>query len=146
MLNVRIGVLDEGLHDRAITRDIEWGVPIPVDGLEGKRIYVWFEAVIGYLSAAKEWAAAQGDAGGLARLGGRTRRRRSYYFIGKDNILFHTLIWPCELMGYGGLNLPYDVPANQYVNFGGWKGRTSRGAGRSWLEYLERYDPDALRY
>ena len=111
---------NEGLHDRAITRDIEWGIPVPLPGFEGKRIYVWFEAVIGYLSAAKEWAQRQGKPDAWRDFW-QDPKCKSYYFIGKDNIPFHTIIWPAMLMGYGDLNLPYDVPANEFLNFGGAK-------------------------
>ena len=142
--NFTIGYLDGGLHDRAITRDIDWGVPLPLEGYDEKRIYVWFEAVIGYLSASKEWAQRTGDPE-------RWRdwwqgESRHYYFMGKDNIPFHTLIWPAMLMGYGDLNLPYDVPANEYLNLEGLKLSTSRNWA-VWLpEYLDRYEPDPLRY
>ncbi|MBA7640588.1 Methionine--tRNA ligase [subsurface metagenome] len=136
--------LKEGLKDRAITRDIDWGVSVPLDGFEDKRIYVWFEAVIGYLSAAKEWAKLSGD-------GEKWRsfwqgEAKIYNFIGKDNIPFHTLIWPAMLMGYGGLNLPYDVPANEFLTIEGRRLSTSRNWA-VWLpDYLSRYEPDPLRY
>ncbi len=142
--NFSIGYLEGGLHDRAITRDIDWGVPVPLDGYESKRIYVWFEAVIGYLSASKEAGLLSGD-------GERWRDFwqsdcRAYYFMGKDNIPFHTVIWPAMLMGYGGLNLPYDVPANEFLNLEGLQFSTSRDWA-VWLpDYLDRYDPDPLRY
>ncbi|MFC2045158.1 methionine--tRNA ligase [Chloroflexota bacterium] len=145
VLNFTMRYLKEGLRDRAITRDIEWGVPVPVEGFEKKRLYVWFEAVIGYLSASKEWAKSIGE---------EERWRdfwqddgvKSYYFIGKDNIPFHTLIWPAMLMGYGGLNLPYDVPANEFLTIEGKKLSTSRNWA-VWLpDYLDHYDPDPLRY
>jgi len=136
--------LKEGLRDRAITRDIEWGVPVPVSGFENKRLYVWFEAVIGYLSATKEWAKSKGDEEGWRPFWGEGGK--SYYFIGKDNIPFHTLIWPAMLMGYGGLNLPYDVPANEFLTIEGKKLSTSRHWA-VWLpDYLSRYEPDPLRY
>ena len=136
--------LNEGLRDRAITRDLNWGVTVPQPGFERKRIYVWFEAVIGYLSASKEWAKLQGD--DTAWRPFWKDDAKSYYFIGKDNIFFHTLIWPAMLMGYGGLNLPYDVPANEFLTIEGKKLSTSRGWA-VWLhDYLERYDPDPLRY
>jgi len=136
--------LDEQLKDRAITRDIEWGVSVPVAGFEQKRIYVWFEAVIGYLSASKEWAQIRGeDAAWQPFWHGEAK---SFYFIGKDNIFFHTLVWPAMLMGYGELNLPYDVPANEFLTIEGKKLSTSRNWA-VWLpNYLERYEPDALRY
>jgi methionyl-tRNA synthetase len=144
--------LREGLRGRAITRDLEWGVPVPVDdpAFKDKRIYVWFDAVIGYLSAAVEWA---------ARVGQPERWRewwdlspdgsppaRSYYFIGKDNIPFHSIIWPAMLLGYGGRTLPYDVPANEFLNLEGEKISTSRNWA-IWLPDVEgRYQPDQLRY
>ena len=136
--------LDEGLKDRAITRDLNWGVTVPQSGFERKRIYVWFEAVIGYLSASKEWAKLQGD--DTAWQAFWQDDARSFYFIGKDNIFFHTLVWPAMLMGYGSLNLPYDVPANEFLTIEGRKLSTSRGWA-IWLhDYLERYEPDPLRY
>ena len=142
--NFTIGFLEGGLHDRAITRDIEWGVPVPLEGYEGKRIYVWFEAVIGYLSATKEWANSKGDPDRWKDFW--QKECRAYYFMAKDNIPFHTIIWPAMLKGYGGLNLPYDVPANEYLNLEGLKLSTSRHWA-VWLpEYLDRYEPDPLRY
>jgi len=145
VLNFTTRYLEEGLKDRAITRDIEWGIAVPVDGFESKRIYVWFEAVIGYLSAAKEWAKSSGDEERW-RSFWQDDEAKSYYFIGKDNIAFHTLIWPAMLMGYGGLNLPYDVPANEFLTIEGKKLSTSRNWA-VWLpDYLSRYEPDPLRY
>ena len=142
--NFTTNLLTEGLKDRAITRDIEWGIPVPVAGFESKRIYVWFEAVIGYLSASLEWAERSGDAEGWRRFW--QGDAKSYYFIGKDNIPFHTIIWPAMLMGYGGLNPPYDVPANEFLTLEGRALSTSRNWA-VWLpDYLERYDPDPLRY
>jgi methionyl-tRNA synthetase len=136
--------LGEGLKDRAITRDLDWGVSVPQSGFERKRIYVWFEAVIGYLSASKEWAKLQGD--DTAWQDFWQDGAKSFYFIGKDNIFFHTLVWPAMLMGYGSLNLPYDVPANEFLTIEGKKLSTSRGRA-IWLhDYLERYEPDPLRY
>ncbi|MCP4308462.1 MAG: methionine--tRNA ligase [bacterium] len=146
VLNFSLGWIEEGLHDRAITRDIEWGVEVPVDGLgEGKRIYVWFDAVIGYLSASKEWAAQQGEPDAWQQWW-QNDDAEHYYFIGKDNVPFHTIIWPAILMGYGDLHLPTDVPANQYVTFKGGKASASRGIGLTIGDALDRYEPDALRY
>ena len=146
VLNFSLGWIEEGLHDRAITRDIEWGVKIPVEGLgEGKRIYVWFDAVIGYLSASKEWSLLQGTPEAWKDWW-HNDEADHYYFIGKDNVPFHTIIWPAMLMGYGGLHLPTDVPANQYVTFKGGKASASRGIGLTIGEALDRYEPDALRY
>jgi methionyl-tRNA synthetase len=145
VLNFSLGALQEGLRDRAITRDIEWGVEVPVAGFDSKRIYVWFENVIGYLSAAKEWAQRQGTPEAWREFW-QDPHCRSYYFVGKDNIWFHTLSWPAMLMAYGELNLPYDVPANQYMNFGGGKASTSRGTAPFLPTYLAKYDADAIRY
>jgi methionyl-tRNA synthetase len=137
--------LEEGLKDRAITRDMEWGIPIPLPGYESKRIYVWFDAVIGYLSASQEWAGTNGDdqKWSLFWQDGKTR---PYYFIGKDNIVFHSIIWPAMLMGYGDLNLPYDVPANEFLTFEEKKFSTSRNWAVWVPDYLSRYAPDPLRY
>ncbi len=139
--------LKEGLRDRAITRDIEWGVAVPVNGVENKRIYVWFEAVIGYLSATKEWATETvRDKERWHDFWDEGKGAKSYYFIGKDNIPFHTIIWPAMLMGCGGLNLPHDVPANEFLTIEGKKLSTSRNWA-VWLpDYLSRYEPDPLRY
>ena len=146
VLNFSKGWVEDGLHDRAITRDLDWGVDVPVDDLgPGKRIYVWFEAVIGYLSASKEWAQLQGDPEAW-RDWWEGDEARSVYFIGKDNIPFHTIIWPGMLLGYGGLNLPTDVPANQYVTFKGGKASASRGVGLTIGEGLDLFQADALRY
>lgn len=146
VLNTTLGWLNEGLKDRAITRDISWGVPVPVEGWESKRIYVWFDAVIGYLSATREWAQQKGEPEAW-RPYWEDQGTRAYYFIGKDNIPFHTIIWPGMLIGYGGLDLPYDVPANQYVNFAaGQKQSKSKGTGTWVLELLETYAPDVVRF
>lgn len=145
VLNFTMRYVEEGLRDRAITCDIDWGVPVPLDGFEGKRLYVWFEAVIGYLSATKEWAKSSGDEGRW-RSFWQDDEAKSYYFIGKDNIIFHTVIWPAMLMGYDNLNLPYDVPANEFLTIEGRKLSTSRHWA-VWLpDYLSRYDSDPLRY
>ena len=142
--NFSIGFLEGGLHDRAITRDIEWGVAVPLDGYDDKRLYVWFEAVIGYLSASMEWAKSTGDDTRWQDFW--QKESKAYYFMGKDNIPFHTVIWPAMLMGYGGLNLPYDVPANEFLNLEGAQLSTSRNWA-VWLpEYLDKYEPDPLRY
>ena len=142
--NFTVGFLEGGLKDRAITRDITWGVPVPIPGYEDKRIYVWFEAVIGYLSAAIE----AGDELGNPDLWMDFWKdnARSFYFMGKDNIPFHTVIWPAMLLGYGGYNLPYDVPANEYVNMESQKISTSRNWVINLKDAVQRYDPDPIRY
>jgi len=139
-----LAFLEGGLKDRAITRDIEWGVPVPQPGFEKKRIYVWFEAVIGYLSASIEWAKSRGQADAWKIWW--TGENKAYYFIGKDNIPFHTIIWPAMLMGYGGLSLPYDVPANEFLTIEGKKLSTSRNWAVWVPDFLQRYAPDPLRY
>jgi methionyl-tRNA synthetase len=149
----------EGLKPRAITRDLDWGVPIPIEGWTeaGKRIYVWFEAVIGYLSAPIEWSQLvnQTDAW---RDWWVNPDAKQFHFIGKDNIFFHTSLWPAQLMGAGKqflkifaedekpLTLPYDVPANQFMNLEGQKISGSRNWAVWGRDALTRYDPDALRY
>ncbi|MFN3973674.1 MAG: methionine--tRNA ligase [Dehalococcoidia bacterium] len=153
--NFTLRFLEGGLQDRAITRDLEWGVPVPVDDpdFQGKRIYVWFEAVIGYLSAAKEWAQRRGEPEAWRGFW-QDPACRHYYFIGKDNIPFHTVIWPAMLMGYGGwtpegggaYNLPYDVPANEFLNLERQKFSTSQNWAVWVPDYLECYPPDPLRY
>ena len=151
-------ILADELHGRAITRDLDWGIPVPVDGWEGKRLYVWFEAVIGYLSAAIEWAQLSGQPQAWQDWWYDTAAR-SYYFIGKDNIPFHAVIWPAQLYGSGEafgelfagqsgemLNLPYDVPANEFMNMEGRKISGSRNWAVWGADFLSRYDPDPLRY
>ena len=143
--NFTVNFLKEGLKPRAITRDTEWGIPIPVPGYSDKRIYVWFEAVIGYLSATKEWATAFGDAEKWQSYW-HDKACKSYYFIGKDNIPFHTIIWPAILLAYGKLNMPYDVPANEFLSLEGKKFSTSENWALWLKDYLDRYEPDPLRY
>lgn len=143
--NWALGMVED-MPQRAITRDIDWGVDVPVDDLgPGKKIYVWFDAVIGYLSASIEWASNTDDPEAW-KSWWEDPEAESYYFVGKDNIPFHAVFWPAMLMGHGGLNLPTDVPANQYLTFKGDKASTSRGIGRSIEWYAERLQPDAIRY
>ena len=137
--------LKDGLRDRAVSRDLEWGVPIPIEGYEDKRVYVWFEAVMGYLAASKEWAASSGDPDAW-RPYWEDAGTKSYYFIGKDNIPFHTIIWPAMLMARGGLNLPYDIPANEFLTLEGKQLSTSRNWAVWVPDYLDRFPPDPLRY
>ena len=143
--NFTRGFLKEGLKDRAITRNLDWGLPVPVEGYEDRRLYVWFEAVIGYLSASKEWAQQQGDPEAW-RPFWEDPATKSYYFMGKDNIPFHTIIWPAMLMGRGGLNLPYDVPANEFLTLEGRQFLTSRNWAVWVPDYLDRFPPDPLRF
>ena len=120
--NHTLGMIEKGLMDRAITRDIEWGVPVPIPTYEKKRIYVWFEAVIGYLSASIEWSKSKNNFSrdnNAWKTWWENPKAKHYYFQGKDNIPFHTIIWPVMLMATGKKNLPYDVVANEYLNFAG---------------------------
>jgi methionyl-tRNA synthetase len=147
---------DDGLKDRAITRDVPWGVPVPADvaerhGLdaEGKVIYVWFDAPIGYISATKEWAIEEG-APTKWKAYWQDEDTRLVHFIGKDNIVFHCLMFPSMLMRHGDYILPDNVPANEFLNLEGEKLSTSRGWA-VWLhEYLDDFGdergPDLLRY
>lgn len=139
-------MVEAGLKPRPITRDIDWGIQVPVEGWEKKVIYVWFDAVIGYLSASVEWAKIQGQPQAWERWW-KNKDAQAFYFIGKDNIPFHTVIWPVELMAYNSeLNLPFDVPANQFLNIEGEKLSTSRGFAVWLLDALDKFEPDALRY
>ena len=149
------------LKPRAITRDLDWGVPIPLDGWRDrpmKKIYVWFDAVIGYLSAAVEWAARTGDVDAWKRFW-TDPAALSYYFMGKDNIVFHSVIWPAELLGHNGrgdlggepgvfgeLNLPTEVVSSEFLTMSGSKFATSRGVVIYVGDFLREFGPDALRY
>lgn len=149
------------LRPRAITRDLDWGVPIPLPAWEDapmKRIYVWFDAVIGYLSAAIEWAKRSGDPDAWKRWW-RNDEARSYYFMGKDNITFHSVIWPGILLGangqgdkggrgsaYSPLQLPTEVVSSEYLTMSGSKLASSRGHVIYVRDFLKAYGPDALRY
>ncbi len=148
----------DGLKPRPITRDLDWGIPVPVEGGDGKCLYVWFEAVIGYLSAPGEWSQIVGEPDAW-RDWWTNPDAKAFYFIGKDNIFFHTALWPAELMGAGEkfmeifaeesgqpLTVPYDVPANQFMNMEGKKISGSRNWAVWGRDFLTRYDPDALRY
>ncbi|UCD42471.1 MAG: methionine--tRNA ligase, partial [Chloroflexota bacterium] len=151
-------ILADDLHGRAITRDLDWGIPLPIEGWDEKRLYVWFEAVIGYLSASIEWAQLNDQSQDWHEWWYHPEAR-SYYFIGKDNIPFHAVIWPGQLIGAGEwfakifeeqegepLILPYDVPANEFMNLEGDKISGSRNWAVWGLDFLDRYDPDTLRY
>ena len=146
------------LKPRAITRDLDWGIPIPVDGydeLDDKKIYVWFDAVIGYLSASIEWAQSVGDPESW-RDWWQEPEAQHYYFMGKDNIVFHSVIWPSMLLGYGEggeigsgrgpLQLPYDIASSEFLTMEGKKFSSSRGIVIYVNDFLSRYDADPLRY
>jgi methionyl-tRNA synthetase len=160
VLKFSLNLLDD-LKPRAYTRDIDWGVPVPLDGWRDrpdKRIYVWFDAVVGYLSASVEWARRTGDPDAW-RAWWQSPDAESYYFMGKDNIVFHAEIWPGMLLGYNGqgghdgepgslgaLDLPTDVVASEYLTMEGRKFSSSRSVVIYVRDFLQRYHVDALRY
>ena len=142
--NVTLGLLKEGLHDRAITRDTEWGIPIPIPGYAGKSIYVWFEAVCGYLSASKEWAKLRGQDNLWEKFWFDDSFH--YYVHGKDNILFHTIIWPSILLGAGGLHLPDRIVSSEYLTLEKRQFSKSRRWAVLLNDFLQEFDPETLRY
>jgi methionyl-tRNA synthetase len=160
VLKFSLNLLDD-LRPRAMTRDIDWGVPVPLPGWRdnpNKRLYVWFDAVIGYLSASVEWARRTGDDDAW-RAWWCDPAASSYYFMGKDNITFHSQIWPAELLGYDGrgsrggrpgrfgtLELPTEVVSSEFLTMEGRKFSSSRGVVIYVRDFLARYDPDALRF
>jgi methionyl-tRNA synthetase len=154
--NFSLALVDD-LKPRAMTRDIDWGIPVPVEGYpaETKRIYVWFDAVIGYLSASIECAANRGEPESWREWWQSGDSTHAYY-MGKDNIVFHTVIWPSMLLGYGEggeygggrgpLHLPDEVVASEFLRLGEEQFSASRGVGVNVRDVLERYDPDPVRY
>ncbi len=154
VINFARNFIEGGLKGRAVTRDVSWGIPVPLDGWETKRIYVWFEAVMGYFTASVEWA-HNNEQPEAWKEWWYNPEAKIYNFIGKDNIPFHTVFWQSELLGVGSiydepqnrpLNLPYDVPSNEFMNIEGAQVSKSRDWA-IWLpDILERYDPDAIRF
>jgi methionyl-tRNA synthetase len=137
--------LDDGLKPRAVTRDLDWGIPVPVEGAEGKVLYVWFDAPIGYISSTKEWAEREGK---NWEPYWKDKDTKLIHFIGKDNIVFHCIIFPAMLKAEGSYILPENVPANEFLNLEGDKISTSKNWA-VWLhEYLEDFPDkqDVLRY
>lgn len=134
-----------GLQPRAITRDIDWGIQVPLEEAKGKVLYVWFDAPIGYISATKEWAQKIGEPDKWKEYW-LNQDAELVHFIGKDNIVFHAMVWPAMLMGYGEYVLPTDIPANEFLNLENEKISTSRNYA-IWLhEVLEEFPADYLRY
>jgi methionyl-tRNA synthetase len=160
VLKFSLNLLDD-IRPRAMTRDIDWGIPVPLPGWQenpAKRLYVWFDAVVGYLSASIEWARRSGDDDAW-RAWWNDPQALSYYFMGKDNITFHSQIWPAELLGYAGkgsrggepgiyreLNLPTEVVSSEFLTMEGKQFSSSRGVVIYVRDVLARYQPDALRY
>src|ERR671911_251683 len=150
--------LVKNLKPRAVTRDLDWGVRVPVPGYEereDKRIYVWIDAVAGYYSAAIEWARNRGTPDAW-RDWWQNPDARHYYFMGKDNIVFHSVIWPAQLLGYGEgggfgagrgrLQLPHDIVSSEFLTMEGRQFSTSRGVVIHVGDFLSRYQADSLRY
>ena len=140
--------LDGGLHPRAVTRDLDWGIPVPVEGAEGKVLYVWFDAPIGYISNTKELCDAQPEKFGNWETWWKDPETRLVHFIGKDNIVFHCIVFPSMLKAHGGYILPDNVPSNEFLNLEGNKISTSKNYA-VWLnEYLDEMPgrQDELRY
>ena len=154
VMNFTLNYLKQGLQPRPITRDLDWGIPVPLPGFDGKCLYVWFEAVIGYLSASIEWAKNNGKPDAWKEWW-YNQDAKTYYFVGKDNIPFHAIIWPSQLMGVERLyeddptktlNLPYDIPAAEFLNLEGAQFSRSRAWAIWATDFLSRYDADPLRY
>ena len=162
VLKFSLNLLDD-LRPRAITRDLDWGVPVPLDGWRDrpdKRLYVWFDAVVGYLSASIEWAERTGDPDAWRPFWqGSGDGTSGYYFMGKDNIVFHSEIWPAMLFGYSGIGArdgkpgslgpvdrPYEVVSSEFLTMEGKQFSSSRGVVIGLRDVLSRYDADALRY
>ncbi len=154
VINFARNFVESGLQGRPVTRDIEWGITVPLDGWEEKRLYVWFEAVMGYFTASLEWAQNRGEPEAWKEWW-YDPSAKGFVFIGKDNIPFHTVIWQAELLGVDRiyeedpdrhLNLPYDVPANEFMNVEGAQFSKSRNWA-VWLpDVLKRFDPDSIRF
>jgi len=140
----------EGLQDRAVTRDLDWGVKVPIEGFENKVLYVWFEAVLGYISSTKEWAEKKGSPEEWRKYW-QDSETKYIAFIGKDNVVFHCIVFPAMLMAWNDLSdekyiLPDNVPANEFLNYEGLKFSKSRGWGVDLKDFLEKFPPDPLRY
>lgn len=138
-------LLKQGLIPRAITRDIDWGIPVPLPDGENKVLYVWFDAPIGYVTFTKQFFVQQGLPEEW-KLYWQSEECNILHFIGKDNIVFHAIVWPAMLMGHGDFQLPYDVVANEFLNISGKKISTSRNYAVWVDDYLAAFDPDPLRY
>ncbi|MCX6695133.1 MAG: methionine--tRNA ligase, partial [Candidatus Altiarchaeota archaeon] len=142
--NFALGWIREGLQDRAITRDLSWGIPVPLKEAGGKVLYVWFDAPIGYISSTMEWAVNKGKPDEWRKYW--TAPTKIVHFIGKDNIPFHTIIWPATLMAEGSYQLPWQIASNEFLNLEGEKVSTSRG-WVIWLhDILNEFDADSVRY
>jgi len=139
------GWFSEGLTDRSITRDIDWGIPVPLEGAAGKVLYVWFDAPIGYISSTVEWSQKQNQPE-LWRRYWCDPQTRLIHFIGKDNIVFHAIVWPAMIMAHGEFILPDNIPANEFLTIEGKKLSTSRNWAVWVDDYLAAFPPDPLRY
>jgi methionyl-tRNA synthetase len=140
------GWFKTGLKDRAITRDLDWGVKVPLEGYEGKVIYVWFEAVLGYISNTKEYFISKNEPEERWKEYWNGEDSKLIHFIGKDNIIFHAILFPAMIMAHGDINLPDNVPANEFLNVEGGKFSKSKGKGSLVKDIVEEYNPDLVRY
>lgn len=150
VLNYCRGWFKDGLKDRAVTRDLDWGVRVPVTGYEQKVVYVWFDAVLGYITSTREWAAGKGSPDDWKKYW-LSPDTKYVAFIGKDNVVFHCIVFPAMLMAWNDTHdekyvLPANVPANEFFNYEGQKFSKSRGWGINVDEFLDRYPADPLRY
>jgi len=145
VINYVKGWIKAGLRDRAVTRDLDWGVKVPVEGNDGKVIYVWFEAPIGYISATKEYFIGKNEPEKWKEYW-KGDNTRLIHFIGKDNIVFHSLIFPAALMAHGDYVLPYNVPANEFLNISGAKLSKSKKNGILLKDIVQKFPPDVVRY
>jgi len=143
--NFALGWIKEGLQDRAITRDISWGIPVPLKQAEGKVLYVWFDAPIGYISSTMEWAEKAGKPSEWKKYWA-DKNTKIVHFIGKDNIPFHIVIWPAMLLAQGDFNLPWQVASNEFLNLEGEKMSTSRGWVLWLQDAIDGFGADTLRY
>ncbi len=150
VLNYCKSWFNDGLQDRAVTRDLDWGVKVPLEKYSDKVLYVWFEAVLGYISSTKEWCKEKGDPE-LWKKYWQNDNTKYIAFIGKDNVVFHCIVFPAMLMAWNDNDgekyiLPDNVPANEFLNYEGLKFSKSRGWGIDLQDYLENFQPDPLRY
>jgi len=139
------GWFKTGLKDRAVTRDLEWGVKVPLEEYKSKIIYVWIEAPVGYISATKELFIERGEPNGWEKYW-KDKETRLIHFIGKDNIIFHSIVFPAMIMAHGDFILPDNVPANEFLNFEGGKFSKSKGHGDLVKDAVVKFNPDSIRY
>lgn len=146
VINYCNGWFKTGLQDRAVTRDLDWGVTVPLEEFKEKKIYVWVEAPVGYISATKEMFEKKGEADDKWKEYWQSQDTKLVHFIGKDNIIFHAIVFPAMLMAHGDYVLPDNVPANEFLNFKGEKFSKSRGHVINVKDAASNFNPDSIRY